>query len=199
MPPEHPPTPAPTPEPDPPTPEPTPDPVDPPLGAAGEKALEAMKIRARDAEKAAKTATAELDALRKAAMSDQDKAVAEAKDLGRKEATTEVASRLAAAEIKAALTGIVPDPASVVEDLNLARYIDDNGDINTEAVAALKAKYQEFATPSGKPPVPGVPTGARTGDPAVKQLTKADMAGMKPAEVTAAMQAGQFNEVLGRK
>jgi hypothetical protein len=124
-----------------------------------------MKERARTAEKAVKTHEAELDKLRKAAMSDQEKAVAEAMEQGRKEATVSVASRLAAAEIKAALTGIVPDPAAVVEDLNLARYIDEDGEVDAKAVEALKEKYAAFAAPGGKAPVPGVPVGARSTAP----------------------------------
>lgn len=57
--------------------------------------------------------------------------------------------RVASADIRAALTGIVPDPESVIEDLNIARFIGDDGEVKTEAVTALRAKYAALA-PEGK-------------------------------------------------
>jgi len=60
--------------------------------------------------------------------------------------------RVARAEVKAALTGLVDDPDSIVEDLNLARFIDDDGEINDGAIAALKTKYAGFAGKRGPRP-----------------------------------------------
>jgi flavin-binding protein dodecin len=60
--------------------------------------------------------------------------------------------RVARAEVKAALTGLVDDPNSIVEDLNLARFIDDDGEINDGAIAALKTKYAGFAGKRGPRP-----------------------------------------------
>ena len=60
--------------------------------------------------------------------------------------------RVARAEVKAALTGLVDDPNSIIEDLNLARFIDDDGEINDDAVAALKTKYAGFAGKRGPRP-----------------------------------------------
>ena len=60
--------------------------------------------------------------------------------------------RVARAEVKAALTGLVDDPDSIVEDLNLARFIDDDGEINDGAIAALKTKYAGFTGKRGPRP-----------------------------------------------
>ena len=60
--------------------------------------------------------------------------------------------RVARAEVKAALTGLVDDPDSIVEDLNLARFIDDDGEINDGAIAALKTKYAGFSSKRGPRP-----------------------------------------------
>ena len=60
--------------------------------------------------------------------------------------------RVARAEVKAALTGLVDDPDAIVEDLNLARFIDDDGEINDGAIAALKTKYAGFAGKRGPKP-----------------------------------------------
>lgn len=61
------------------------------------------------------------------------------------------AERIAAAEVKAALTGLVDDPSIIIEDLNLGRYVTAEGDVDTEAVARLREKYQGLVKPSGRP------------------------------------------------
>lgn len=99
------------------------------------------KAMARKHEREAKRTAAELDKVRKANQSDQEKAIDAAKDEGRRTALGEAGQRLAAAEIKAALAGIVPDPKAIVEDLNLAKYVNDEGEIDEDAVKALREKY----------------------------------------------------------
>lgn len=197
------------PEADPVTPEPTPDPApegvtppaaDPPDPDAGAKTALAAERKARaDAEKAVKAANAELERLRKAQMSDNEKALEEAKAAGRKEATAEQAAVLVAAKIETALTGKVPDPAAVVDDLNLAKFINEDGTVNTEAITALSEKYGALAVPAAKPPPPGVPAGARPGDGAVKQLGRAEMKAMSSAEIVEARKAGQFDDLMAGK
>lgn len=92
-----------------------------------------------------RAAQKELDEMRQASMSETEKAINEAEQRGRSAATSELAQRLAAAEVRAALTGVVPDPAAIVEDLNLAKYVTDTGDVDQEAVTALRKKYESFA------------------------------------------------------
>jgi len=53
----------------------------------------------------------------------------------------EMMGDLAAARIEAALTGIVDDPSTIVEDLNMSRYITEDGEVDHDAIAALKKKY----------------------------------------------------------
>lgn len=100
------------------------------------------------------SAAKELETLKASQLSETEKAVNEAEERGRKAGTTAGMERLAAAEIKAALTGVVPDPASIVEDLALARYLDEDGEIDDEKVAALKAKYEAMAKPAEDDPTP---------------------------------------------
>lgn len=100
-------------------------------------------------EERAKANQEQLEALKKSQMSDTEKAIEEAKAAGRAEAHGEVGQRLAAAEIKAALAGVVEDPASIVEDLNLAKYVTDKGDVDTEAVKALAEKFQKLSPGKG--------------------------------------------------
>lgn len=80
--------------------------------------------------------------------------------------------RVASAELRAALTGIVPDPASVIEDLNLSRFIGEDGEVNTDAVAALRGKYEAAFVREGKrAPAPNPAQGSSaSGAPDVSAL-----------------------------
>lgn len=62
-------------------------------------------------------------------------------DAVRAEIRREMATELAAAHIEAALTGIVEDPTAIVEDLNLSRYVTEDGEIDKDAITTLKSKY----------------------------------------------------------
>lgn len=101
------------------------------------------------------------------------------------EAARRASERIAAAELKAALTGIADNPGDIVEDLNLSRYINADGEVDAEAVIKLRDKYTALAKP-GTPPPPvkpagsidqgnpgGLPVDLRTADPAV---VKAELA-----------------------
>ena len=76
---------------------------------------------------------------------EQEKLIAEAVKATRGEVLSEVGQKLAAAKIEAALTGIVPDPSSVVEDLNLGKYLTEDGDVDVDAVKALREKFSSIA------------------------------------------------------
>lgn len=206
MPPEADPATPPTPEATPPAPDPSsatpPEPkADDDLGDAGKKALDAERARAKEADKRAKAAEAELEKFRKSQMSDQEKAVAQARDEGKAEATSAAAQRLAGAEIKAALAGVVPVEkiAEIIDDTKLEKYIGEDGEPDAEKIAALRDRYAALtagATPGTPPPPPGVPKGARSGNGEVKQLSQNDLKSMGTAEIVAARKAGQFNDLM---
>jgi hypothetical protein len=144
-------------------------------------------------------AAKELDELKASQMNEVEKAVKEAEDRGRQAGKSESGQRIAAAEIKAALKGIVADPASIVEDLNLARYVTDDGDVDAEAIEALKAKFEGLAPPKGGKPgsADGGARGKGSGNgegPA--QLSRADLKGMTPKQINEAKKAGRLRDVL---
>lgn len=126
--------------------------------------------------KANADAAKELAALKTANQSDSEKAISEAEQRGRSAATADLSQRLAAAEVRAALTGVVPDPAAIVEDLNLAKYVTDTGDVDQEAVTALRKKYESFATKPGPDLKQGKQGGAATKD-IDQQIAEATAAG----------------------
>jgi hypothetical protein len=128
-------------------------------------------------EQRAKKADEDAEAARQAAMSDQERAVEDAKKAGKAEAVSELGQRIAAAELRAALTGLVPDPGSIVEDVNLAKFVTDDGEVDTEAVAAFRAKY-EAQKPSFQGSADGGPQGDSTKEPSLdEQITAAEKAG----------------------
>ena len=137
---------------------------------------------------------AELEKLRKAGLGENERAVDEAREAGKAEARAEVAQMLAAARIEAALTGVVADPSTVVEDLNLAKFVTDDGQVDSEAVTALKAKYQQFG---GKSKFEGGADGGARGKSKVGQLSRDDLKSMTPDEIVKAKADGRLNDLLG--
>lgn len=146
-----------------------------------------------DASKKNSSAQKELEKLKAEGMSEQEKAVAEAEARGRQAALAVAAEKLAGAEIKAALTGVVKNPAEIVGDLNLAKYVTDTGDVDAEAVAALRARFLE-QLPAKDPA--DLKQGNRGGS-GPSQLTRAELAKMTPEQIDQAHREGRLNEMQG--
>ena len=121
---------------------------DPPDRGESEK----WKSLARQHETERKKLEKELEKVRRSQMSEHEKAVAEAEERGRQAATADFATERAAARIEVALTGVVPDPASIVEDLNLARYVTNDGQVDAKAVKALVDKFAALSPSKEEPP-----------------------------------------------
>lgn len=112
--------------------------------AGGDDAAELAKWKAQarkheERAKANATAARELEALRASTMSEQEKAVAKARDEGKAEALKTVGAKLAAAELKAAAAGRLDADqlAAAVEHLNLESFLDTDGDVDAKKVAAF--------------------------------------------------------------
>ena len=169
--------PAPQPPPAPPAPQPpAPPPAEPepaPDDGAGEvrAALERERARSREFER-------QLQELRNAQMTDQEKALAAAREDGRKEAARAAGVALAAAEFRALAVGKLADPGKMIEDgdLNLGRFVADDGTIDAKGLAKLVDRLAANAAPvngSG----PGVPAGPRGAGPADGDFLRAAMRG----------------------
>lgn len=130
------------------------------LGEAGKAALEAERVARRNAERLARESTAELEKLRTAAMTDQEKAVAEARREGKAEGTRLILE----AEIRAAAAGKLANPALAARLLNVDELMPkDGGEVDAErigkAIEELIAKepYLAVQAATGTPPAPGTP------------------------------------------
>lgn len=125
------------------------------LKSALEKERDARKAAEKDAKRARDLET-ELAKLRETSLTDAEKALdaarREADQAARAEVTSAFAQRIAAAEIRAALTGVVKSPDAIVEDLNLAKFVTDTGDVDAEAVTRLREKFAAEA--QGQPARP---------------------------------------------
>lgn len=143
------------------------------------------ETRAKSNAEAAK----ELEKLRAQQMTEQEKAIAEAVAATRTGIMAEVGTKLARASIEAALTGVVPNPADVIEDLNLARYIGEDGEPDSKAIDKLRAKYAALIPAA--PAAPKVPTGKRGGVADVI-TTRAQLQSMTPDEIWKAQQSGRI-------
>ena len=123
-------------------------------------------------------------------MSDTEKAIAEAASKTRAEVLVEFGGRLAAAEIRAALVGIVADPTAIIDDLNLSRFIAEDGAPDPKAIEALRAKYAALIPTQGQPKVP---TGKRNDGPAI---TREALKSMSPEQIDAARRRGDLDHLL---
>lgn len=116
------------------------------LGEGGKKALDDERRARRDADRRAKSAEQELEKLRTASMSEQEKAVATAKGEGRTEAMKELGAKLVDAEVRALLAGRGVDAEALLEGVDRSRFVDDKGDPDREA---LKTWVDRIAPANG--------------------------------------------------
>lgn len=101
--------------------------------------LDKWKAQARkheDRAKANAAAAKELEQVKQASMSDLEKAVAIARTEARTEALRESGARLVDAEVKAAAAGRGIDIAALLEGLDRTRFLTDDGEPDTDAIAA---------------------------------------------------------------
>lgn len=141
----------------------TPDePVDETAGlrSALEKERADRKAFEKDA-KRAKALEAELAKLRESTQTEAEKAVAKAREEAAAQARGEVLStvgqRLARAEIKAAAAGKVADIDSIIEDLNLAKFLNDDGEPDSKAIGEAIKRWAKVAPAEKTPPFNGGP------------------------------------------
>jgi len=113
-----------------------------------------------------KAAAAELEKARKASMTETERAVAEAEERGRLSAVAAYGQRLAQTEwiAEAARRNPSFDAASALEDLNLAKFIGEDGEPNSKAIAASVARLVPEGS-TGPTPPPSFDGGTRQAAP----------------------------------
>ncbi|GLZ62869.1 hypothetical protein [Micromonospora sp. NBRC 107095] len=140
---------------------------------------EKWKTQSRKQEERAKANSAaarELEQLRASQMSEAEKIAAEAEQRGRSAALAEVGQRLVRAEFAARSGGRIG--AEVLDDLNLAKFLTEDGDVDTTAIDKAVARLAPAPPeePTRKPgPRPDLSQGsssttALNGDPLLDDL-----------------------------
>ncbi|MFC9974312.1 hypothetical protein ACFVH6_25750 [Spirillospora sp. NPDC127200] len=149
------------------------------------------KAMARKHEDRAKTTYTELEALKQSGMSEAERAIAEAEARGRQAALAEAEAekiqlRLAAEAAKAG----VPD--EVLSYMDPTKFVNANGEINREALAALAKP----AAPRFEKSAAQLGVGPQSSSVAAGQLTQADLRRMSPAEVMKARSEGKLDALM---
>lgn len=106
----------------------------------GDSEVEKWKAQSRKHEERAKAnaaAAKELEELKAANATDSEKAVAEAVKKAVAEERSRGAAALARQVFLAGAAGRIENPADVVEDVNLSKYIDSAGDVDEDGLAKL--------------------------------------------------------------
>lgn len=175
------------------------------LGDAGKKALEAMKAERKAARDEAAAVKAELAAL-KAKVDGKEAEFAAQQEAQRiTDAALSAANRrILKSEVKAAAKGVLADAQDAYKFLDLDSFeVDSDGNVDESAIAAALdalVASKPYLAAQGKRFQGTADGGARndaTSQPT--QLTQADMARMSAEQIAAAEEAGQFNDLLGRK
>lgn len=181
------------------TPPPTSDDYPADLGETGRNALDRMKAERTAAKAETAALRAELDEYRQQSMTDQEKAIAAAREEGAASVTSKVNERILIAEIRAAAAGKLADPADGVLLLDPKQFTIlpdgtvDTAEIATAIEALLKAK--PYLASSKPPPTPGSADQGAKGT-AGKQITRDDLKGMTSAQINQARIAGQLDHLL---
>lgn len=123
--------------------------------------------RAKDNQKAAK----DFEAQRKAAMTEADRAVLEAEERGRTAALTSFGQRLVRTEFIAEAAKRNPgyDASAILDDLNLTRYIGEDGEPDSKAI--VKAAQRLIPEASSDPGPPSFDGGSRSTPPTSKSMS----------------------------
>lgn len=103
-----------------------------------------------DRSKANAGAARELDALRRQSMSDTERAVAEAVSTARAEMAAAYGGRLVEAQVRAAAAGRPVDADALLDGLDRKRFLGDDGEPDTKAIAA----WLDKVVPRSTEPVP---------------------------------------------
>lgn len=157
---------------------------------AEETDWKAMSRKWESAAKKNSKAAEELEKVKAAAMTEQEKAVAEAKAAGLAEAAKTYGSKLAAAKLEAAAASKGVDLSSIGKYLNASQFVGEDGEVDD---AAIKAAVADFAKSMAGPKRSG---GDFNGSNGAGQITRDQLASMSASEIAKAHADGKLNHLM---
>lgn len=144
-----------------------------------------------------KADSAELARLRQQTETDTERATREAASTARAEVRTEMGERLVLAEFRAASGGRISADrlATLTEDIDLRRYLDDAGEVDTDRIATKVAAWAPAPEGDPEPPAPTRPRpdpsqGSRGGTKVSGTAAGRDMFAARRRRPTAGAQTG---------
>jgi len=160
--------------------------------------VEKWKALSRKNEAQAKAnaqAAKELEALKQASLSDQERLIETTKAETRQAVRLEYASKLAEAELKSALNGKVLEGNSIL-NFDKSNFIDENGDVDSTAIQA----WVEAHTKTAEVPLPDLGQGIRSKTiSGTSQIRSRDeLSNMTPQEILAARTDGRLDALMGK-
>ncbi len=122
-----------------------------------------------------KAAAAEIEKARKAAMSETERAIAEAEERGRMAVRSEYGARLAQTEFRAAAAARNPgyDVGKALGYVDLAKFVGDDGEPDNKAIAAAVADLVPEASGPQPPSFDGGTRQPAASGPSMTQLIRA--------------------------
>jgi hypothetical protein len=139
-------------------------------------------------------ATTELESFRQSQLSDQERAVEQAKEETKRAVRLEFAEKLVEAELKSALKGRTLVGDAVLE-FSKASFVDESGDIDSDAIVL----WVEAHSIQADAPKPDLGQGARGNKASLAQIrSREELASMTPAEVLAARKDGRLDSLMGK-
>lgn len=160
--------------------------------------VEKWKALSRKNEAQAKAnaqAAKELEELKKASLTDQEKLIASTREETAAAVRREFAGKLVESELKSAIVGKTIEATSLLS-FDRASFISDSGEIDSNAIAA----WVEAHTKSPEKPAPDLGQGVRGNSPSgAAQLTAADLARLSNAEILEAEKQGRLDALKGKR
>lgn len=178
------------------------------LGDAGKRAIDAMKEREKKARADTRAAVARAEAA-ETALANKDKPADEvaldaARAEARAEANTKANERILRADLRAAATGKLADPADAALYINLSEFtVTDDGDTDSDAlndaITDLLTRKPHLAAQKQTRFDGAADQGAKGKNATVAQWTEADLERATDDETVLAKAAGKLNNLLGIK
>lgn len=158
------------------------------------KTLAKQKAELKELRKNHTQASRELDNLRKQSLTDQERAIEEAKESERKAVRMEFAEKLVDAELKSQLKDrtLVSD---AVFGFDKAQFLTEDGDVDSEAIMT----WVEAHSAATGTPKPDLAQGARGQKGSLAQIRSRDeLKNMTPEEILQARKDGRLDSLMGQ-
>lgn len=159
------------------------------------KTLAIQKQELKDLRKSYSAANHELDEIRKASLTDQERLVENARQETMSAMKREFAGRLVEAELKTALNGRSLDGNAIL-GFDKNKFIDSDGEVDTVAITEWVESNTKPADPI--PPDLGQGIRGKTISGSAQIRSRDDLSNMSNAEILAARKDGRLDALMGR-